>query len=244
MLKFHHGPAIGDVIYSLPLMQHLGGGYLYLDPLSPSTRYYDKFLLAKSFFDRQQCVYETIVLLDNEGVFDEQFVDLNSFRYHFSHKKDNLVRSHFAGLGIKPPRKIDPWLKAKKMDAFYPIVLHRTMRYNSLVDYSFLKKIPKKMLYCIGYSEEREIWQNYLDAGEIETKTLDDMASVINSCGILIGNQSSPLALAVGLGKPRMVERGIQYDNCRFGSPWEMTLTDNAEDNYQQFKWLCKEIGM
>jgi len=34
MNRFKHKPKLGDIIYSLPLIKSLGGGILYLDPVS------------------------------------------------------------------------------------------------------------------------------------------------------------------------------------------------------------------
>jgi hypothetical protein len=50
----------------------------------------------------------------------------------------------------------------------------------------------------------------------VKTPTLLDLARVVAGCGVLIGNQSTPMALALGMGKNVIQECWQGNPNCLF----------------------------
>ena len=50
----------------------------------------------------------------------------------------------------------------------------------------------------------------------VATPTFLDLAEVIAGCELLVGNQSAPMAVALGLGKPLVQEVCLSIPNCFF----------------------------
>lgn len=227
-MHFVHGPGLGDVIYSFPLIKHLGGGDLCL---LPHHDYYQRFVTSLSFFDRQEYIDRSYIAYKLPP--KEETFYIGDFFLNPNMPTDDLVKSHFVMVGMEPPASYPPWLVAKKIDASFPVLVHHTCRYNNPgVDYSFLNRVAKGDLYCIGYPEEADMLVQSFGAKWIRTATMDDLAAVIDACGVYVGNQSSPLAIAVGLGKNRLVQRAPFLNNCNFGHSNEHTLTGNARENW------------
>ena len=147
-----------------------------------------------------------------------------------------IAANHFIGLGLDVPNPILPWLVADRQLTSYPIVIHRSARYRGPVDYSFLREITEEW-YCVGSEDERRPFEA-IGARPIVTKDVRALAAVINSCDVFIGNQSLPLALAVGLGKRRMVEVNHRLPNVVFGGADEFIMTSEAGDNHAGLRKL------
>jgi hypothetical protein len=60
---------------------------------------------------------------------------------------------------------------------------------------------------------------------------------------VFIGNQSLPLALAAGLGKPRMVEESTRLPNVLLGGADEVVLTNSADANRAGLQKLWDRAG-
>lgn len=236
-MNFFHEPGLGDVIYSLPLIKSFGGGNLYLE--AKDKNYFEAFVLSKSFLERQDYIDSVKVLYydDNQKI-DVEGLNLNSFRYRPDHSVKDLVTTHFLGVGIIPPKKVLPWLKVKEIDQFYPVVVHRTRRHLGPNNYDFLYNLCSSDIYCIGLSHEVKPFVEKYNATWVQTPTMDLMASVINSAGVFVGNQSCPLSIAVGLGKARIVERFSSLNNCEFFHYNERTMTTDQHQNWDLFKEL------
>jgi hypothetical protein len=149
-----------------------------------------------------------------------------------------LTDSHFRGIGLTPPDVIEPWLVAAPLDAHYPVVVHRSPRYHGPVDYGFLASVDAGDLFCVGYPEEAAYFQSTFSATYLPTPTFDRLASIINAAGLFVGNQSSPLAIAAGLGKNRMIEEFPICRNCTFGHENEVPLTARVEENAESLHRL------
>jgi spore maturation protein CgeB len=231
-LRFRHRRKLGDVIYSLPAMRQLGGGTLYLDPTSLDGAQ-DRAVWKTRFaglipFLEQQAYIREVRIHDGEP-FD---VDLDAY-LRTTHgtvgDRVTIAANHFVGLGLELPNPMSPWLTADNPPAAYPVVLHRSYHYHGVVDYSFLLDFREK-LYCVGADEERRPFEA-IGAKPLVTRDVRELAAVVNRCGVFIGNQSLPLALAIGLGKRRMIEESDRLPNCTFGAPEEFVMTRSAREN-------------
>jgi ADP-heptose:LPS heptosyltransferase len=89
---------------------------------------------------------------------------------------------------------------------FNTIIIARSHRYRSpLIDYSFLNGYRNKLF--IGVQEEYDDMKKVLP--DLEFKPVNDfleMATIINSCRLFIGNQSFPFSLAEALKVNRLLE--------------------------------------
>jgi hypothetical protein len=133
--------------------------------------------------------------------------DLDEFRtYTFLQDRGSISRWYFNVYGISYNTS-QPWLVAPRNEQYTnKIIIARSHRYRSLVvDYSFLKKYPNKLF--VGVQEEYEDMKKVLP--DLEYKPVNDfleMATIINSCKLFIGNQSFPFSLAEALKVKRLLE--------------------------------------
>ena len=243
-LRFRHRRKLGDVIYSLPAMRQLGGGVLYLDPDSldgtqDQIYWREKFKTLIPFLEQQPYIDE--VRIRDQEPFD---IDLDAYlrtTHGTPGDRITITANHFIGLGLDVPDAIAPWLTARNPSMTYPIVIHRSHHYHGAVDYSFLLDVREK-LYCVGSAEERRPFEA-IGARPLVTNDVRELAEVINGCGVFIGNQSLPLAIAAGLGKPRMIEESDRLPNCDFGSQAEFLLTRSTSDNRDGLLRLLEKFG-
>jgi hypothetical protein len=141
--------------------------------------------------------------------YDKQPVDYNldEFRsYSILLDRGSITRWYCAVYGISYDTS-QPWLTAPKDERYVNnIVIARSHRYRSpVVDYGFLKKYPNKLF--VGVQEEYDDMKKVLP--DLEFKPVKDfleMAIIINSCKLFIGNQSFPFSLAEALKVNRLLE--------------------------------------
>jgi len=240
-LRFWHRRKLGDIIYSLPAIRHLGGGVLYLDPTSfngaQDQAYWRRLFATLIPYLEQQPYLRDVRIYQGED-FD---IDLDVYRrttHETPGDRVTIVANHFIGLGLEVPKEFSLWLVADNATAAYPIVVHRSPRYHGSVDHSFLYEVDED-LFCVGSAEERAPFEA-IGARPVITKDVRKLAAVINGCGVFIGNQSLPLALVAGLGKPRMIEESNRLPNVTFGGPNEHVLTNLAAQNLAGLRRLLK----
>jgi 2-polyprenyl-3-methyl-5-hydroxy-6-metoxy-1,4-benzoquinol methylase len=243
-LRFRHPRKLGDIIYALPVVRHLGGGILYLDPTSlDGTQDQDhwrrQFATLIPFLEQQPYLHAVRI---HEG---ESFdVDLDAYlrtTHGTPGDRTAIAANHFIGLGLEVPDPIVPWLAADQLPVNHPIVVHRSPRYPGCVDHTFLQDVADG-LYCVGSEEERRPFEA-IGARPVLTEDVRALAAAIHSCHVFIGNQSLPLALAAGLGKPRMIEEDTRLPNVALGGPDEFILTGEAAANRAGLAKLRERAG-
>jgi hypothetical protein len=98
----------------------------------------------------------------------------------------------------------DETLKEKKFD----LIINKTSRfYNETINYKFLDEIPR--VGFIGLFEEYEHFvkrHQLYNLQYLQTPTALDVANLMQSSGIFLGNQSSAFAIAEGMKVPRLLE--------------------------------------
>lgn len=148
--------------------------------------------------------------------------DLNKFRKSWGTKTpdmDSIYQLHGKAFGLSLDDA--PWLTVKEPVSFpnYPIICHRTPRYRN-EDFPWAKICEEhrdKMMF-VGTEEEHLNFSGFLAPHKIphfKTKNLLHLARVVAGAKVFIGNQSSPLAIALGLGKNVIVEEWPLNANCR-----------------------------
>lgn len=217
LTRFKHSGNIGDIIYALPTVFELsknGVAHLYLQTNQPAEYSYNYHPLGGVMLTEKMIELSKPLLLhqpqiESVEVYKNENVDydLDLFRnYSFGLDKSSGVRWYFHVFGISRNSSL-PWLVAPKDEQYANnIVIARSHRYRSpLIDYSFLNKYPNKLF--VGVKEEYEDMKKVLP--NLQYKPVQDfleMASIINSCRLFIGNQSFPFALAEALKVPRLLE--------------------------------------
>ena len=218
-MVFKHSGDQGDIIYSLAAAKAIGGGVFYITPSKwevrqPPTKENcgnilplldcQKYLWASSFTDN--------------GVSHADY-DLNKFRETIlGHANSgSIFQHHLKSAGVTWPED-KPWLEVdfKIVLPEKPIVISRSLRYHNpeITWASFVKKHGNRMIF-IGHDEEHsEFIKSFGYVPKIETRTLLDAARIIAGSKVFIGNQSCPMAIALGLGVNVIQEVWEPDANC------------------------------
>lgn len=244
----------GDTIYSLCLTKILGGGdyYVKLNALDDFVTNVLKFPLSSDVAGRYtQHDYEMIepLLLAQDYLTSVSIWNGEDIDYDYiDHWKMHLIKGWqgnqtecyalTAGMNIHESalrKKLlhEPWLTPVdpiKIDG-RPIVVNRTSRHlhgatgkgwidfiqNGLEDYGVF----------IGTEKEHAAFQSQfkIDIPHYKTANLLEVAQVIQGCEQFIGNQSSPLSIAIGLGKTYWCEIRSDFEHTRtphggYGDTW------------------------
>lgn len=247
-MVFHHSGDMGDIIYSLIVMKILGGGVLFLSsdcryphPAAPRVRLtHPVSNLLTPFLAMQDYVWNAKFTPDLPYSCD---VDLNAFRLFYRAGQPLLMSTaplwklHTKCFELDYPED-DPWLTVDKETIVpgRPIVVNLTNRYRNLHFpwLHLIKRYSDKMAF-VGLGDEYGRF-NDLCCGLgktvpwVKTETVSDLARIISGSKVFIGNQSAPMAIALGLGKNVIQECWQGNPNCLFKRDnavyWGVTTTE------------------
>lgn len=240
---FHHSGDYGDVIYSLATIKALGGGVLFLSPDNhypfprPTRLHPDPTWGANiaPLIEQQDYIWRCQFTFSLPYSTD---VDLNNFRnYYRTANPDNwtsLFRLHLKANKADYPED-KAWLMVDKAIEIpgRPIVINRTLRYQNpkFPWIRLIRKYQDKMVF-IGSVEEAGTFQqlNKSKIPHIPTHTLLDAARIIAGAKVFVGNQSCPLAIALGLNKPCLTEEWRLNPNTRLKRKNAIFCMDNPVD--------------
>jgi hypothetical protein len=160
----------------------------------------------RPFFEYQSVV-ETFDSLPNNL---SKFINLNSWRSYFLFGSTNWIRLLSPLYGVD--EKTDNWLSFDKDDNYRDyIIIHRSLQRHS-------EKFPWEKIVrennCLFVSTDSREIENFKHNKYVDYLFCEDfsqLALVINSGKFFVGNMSTPLALAHGLGVPRLGEL-FKYD--------------------------------
>jgi hypothetical protein len=233
MKRFKHSGAAGDLIYSLALMKHFGGGefYLHLNQIDWIGQHYygskpapfhqgrmtpkdfefmQEFMLAQDYISK----FEPLDLQTTEITHN-----LDRFRPLFVGHPGNYVDIYATAFGITDPAvqksiRTTPWLTVPELHKTEgrDVVINRTARWlpNSRSDQWTRWRTGgmEARAVFVGLSEEYSKFceDTGWDIPWVKTNNMLELASIIAGAKLFIGNQSQALALAVGLGIPYYCE--------------------------------------
>lgn len=229
---FHHSGDAGDVIYSLPIMKSLGGGVLFL---SPDCRYGGPFKSRWStsrgnpewannvgrLCNTQPYVWNTIYTTSTPHSTD---IDFNRFRKCYTSNSydrwTSLFALHQKEFGLDLPEN-EPWLTIQDPVIIpdRPIVVNRTERYRN-PEFPWMQLVERhwKQMVFVGTPLEYDVFNCLCVPPQVvpyhPTDSLLDVARVIAGSKVFIGNQSCPMAIALGLGKNLIQEVWAGNPNC------------------------------
>ncbi|MFT3910212.1 MAG: hypothetical protein QM737_12355 [Ferruginibacter sp.] len=221
--SFKHSGNCGDIIYSLPAVWELAknGKAEYYLQIDQPTRYNNHHPLKNVMLNQKMAEMLKPLLLYQPlckscEIYNGEQVDydLDVFRkFILLPDRGNIARWYFNVFAVSASLS-EPWLIAPKDPTMKDaILIARSHRYrNPNISYSFLQKYPN--VKFIGVEEE------FLDMKSsipnLEHKQVNDfleMATLVNSCKLFIGNQSFPFAIAEGLKTNRLLEVYYQSPN-------------------------------
>ncbi len=225
LTTFKHSGNSGDIIYSLPTVYELSKNgkaklFLHLDREGTYSAYHPlgNVMLNQKMLEMLRPLLEYQPQIECVEAYHENDAvdyDLDLFRsYPFLLDRGSIVRWYFWVYAITRPLD-GPWLIAPKnrTEVKDAIVIARSHRYRcQYIDYSFIRKYPK--VFFLGVDEEYEDMKESIPNIEhIKVKDFLEMAAVINSCRLFIGNQSFPYSIAEGLKCNRMLETYLTAPN-------------------------------
>jgi hypothetical protein len=229
MNAFKHSGNYGDLIYSLPIVRHFGGGdfYLHLNQIDVLSRSYYNVPAPQEHQGRlNQRDFEFVrpLLAAQDYIKSVQILDparseithnLDRFRDLFvDHTRaGNYVDCYATTFGIRDDKLKEclrqiPWLDVPRAQAIpgKTVVVNRTTRWIQPQLPEFYKgwreRGADKEAIFVGLPEEHRLFcdQTGYDIDFLPVRDLLEMASVIKGVGRFMGNQSVALSLAIGLG--------------------------------------------
>ena len=241
---YRHSGCLGDVIYSLPVMQKLGAGELQLIeggvPAAirkynngPVPAAYENKLSRKEIDMLLPLLHEQSYILDVCSKFEgEPDVDLDKFRGTVGQSfTGNFLATYFQTFGIQYTDDdiIAPWLVVPESKREAKFVISRTLRYRSsktstIPTWINLLRENSVLDDCvfIGLPDEHKDFEETFNAKVPLYTCTDflDMAQVIAGCEVFLGNQTFAYSIAQGLGKSTVLEtltwRPLLQNECYF----------------------------
>lgn len=216
MHTFSHSGDLGDIIYSLAVAERLGGGTFYFVDRPAITKPFTPARMAaiKPLLEFQAYIHE-VHCTEPQRPCSHDFVNFRAQGWVYG---DSLVRRHARWLGVKDLDGSVPWLCAPEHSASKDrVVLHRSPRYQSkFFPWRAVGEFYGDRLLCVGFGEEVQALCKALgrEVEHYEAEDYLDLASLIGSADLFIGNQSSPMALAIGLGAPFIQETCDWMPDC------------------------------
>ncbi len=151
MNTFRHSGKLGDIIYSLPSVQALGGGIFYVDPV---TRYFEKPSLGMRTAEMMVELLETQDYVQRASLFRGEPVqyDLDRFRERavpvhlfngFQAETDKLIGMLFGDSATKLRQQIMPKLEVNIPQFHWESV---GLPGKANLDVSWLRRIPQKSI--------------------------------------------------------------------------------------------------
>jgi len=248
-ISFLHSGHLGDIINSLPVIKEISKNkkcslYLEANKLLPghlqdTNHPFGKYFLSENPIKKILPLLHKQTYIKKVDVFNNQNVDvdLNLFREMPINFNLDSVRWYFHLTGIHG--ELDkPYLvnvgdhKIKKN-----ITIIRTKkRRNYLINYNFLKNYDD--ILFLGLIDEYDDLKEKIPNMEFyDCKDFLEMAQIINSSKVFIGNLSFGFTIAEALKKPRLLESGPDF-------PLVYPNGKNAYDFYFQdhFENLLKKL--
>lgn len=245
----------GDTIYSLCVMKMLGGGELYvkLNALDDFARTQLGWANAgpaqgrytQTDYDMLAPLLEAQDYLTKVAVWNNETIDVPQLDDHWKMHmqrgwQGNQTECYALTVGMNihatENRKkllLEPWLTP--VDPIHikgkPIVINRTSRHLFGAEGSgwtdFIKNGLADYGVFVGTEEEHNAFQDAFKLKIQYQKTNDllEVAQVIQGCEQFIGNQSSALSIAIGLGKTFWCETRADYESTKtphggYGDVW------------------------
>lgn len=224
MKTFSHSGDLGDVLYALPTVAQLGGGHLLLGP-----RIKVRVPMTQAHFNniapllRCQPYLGKVTFSYEPGEVD---FNLDKFRRYWAANLcygKSIAQFHADTFNVPFVNHTEPWLFTDALPKLKPklVVVGRSPRYrNTLFPWASVVEAYSKWIVFTGTPDE---WQDFCATyGPVDfhpTANLLDVARLIASCDLFIGNQSCPYAIAEGLKKRVIQEVHIADPNCMFERP-------------------------
>lgn len=221
-LNFLHSGHLGDIIYSLPLIKELSKTHkcnLFIGVGKKMPIKYSNHPSGNVYLDKR--IVELFIPLINNQKFinkvtihnnEEIDVNLDLFREVPIDIKFHSTRwyIHLTGVQIdmgQPYLEVGEHNKLKNN-----IVIVRSPRYrNDFINYSFLNKTEGKIISIGLKSEYEDLKKSIKNLEFYNCKDFLELAQIIKSCRLFIGNECFAYSVAEGLKVPRLLEASPDF---------------------------------
>jgi hypothetical protein len=205
-INYKHSGDFGDILYFLPAMKYRPG-HLFIAPAS---------------FTRQRLtpeVFKTIApLLESQPYVksvreytpDINIVDADFWRK--SYDNGSLAEAQLKQLNVPLDMLNEPWLSVSK-NKVASCVVNRTARYHENFP---IERVTHDAVFIGTPIEYEEYCKEFKKIPYYKTNGLLEAAQVIAGADLYIGNQSSCLAICIGLKQNAAVEVWLPGENCYF----------------------------
>jgi hypothetical protein len=215
-VNYFHSGDLGDVLYALPSIRELGTGDLYLNSRPWTAKMTEqRAAVLRPLLEAQDYVGQ---VFHGDAPTDEYCVNFATFRNGGLFYGVNLMelQSDWVNANASP----EPWLKVSpSVRASGRVVCHRSPRYhNPYFRWDLIgEALGTKMLF-VGMPHEVEELRRVTKVHADYAITHDylELAKLIAGADLFIGNQSSPMALAIGLGVPFIQETCLWTPDCLY----------------------------
>lgn len=230
MKTFKHSGDMGDIIYSLAAIKHMGGGTLLLDTSGGEDEYWCKrqCIDGKTKFDKTSFKFieplisaQDYIVECREYVSGEKVdVNLNNFRAKFNDpnsrsKTKNLLDLHMDFLELPEWNPNEAWLKeSEKVPNEREIIVCRSPRMQSNFPWFQSNKfLFRDKAVFMGLDKEHEFfeWTFGITIPHVKVKNALDMLNRISTCSLFVGNSTFALSLAIGLGAINIIQEVEQH---------------------------------
>lgn len=215
---FLHSGDLGDIIYALPTIRHLGGGKILWHKHEATPKSGPEQWLALAPLIAAQ-PYITGIGTRQEG--DEVTHDFTHFRGRY-HPRRTLALSQSQHLGIQRVDTWTPWLQAPHPERHGRPVFARSARYQNPAWSQIWLTVARthENALFVGTAAEHEAFSAAFGPVEYRpTKDFAELANVIAGAGVFVGNQSSPYAVAEGLKVNSIQETHPGQMDCVYPRP-------------------------
>ena len=226
MNTFKHSGAFGDLIYSLPIVKHFGGGEFYLhlnqidwigshyygsqpDPFHRGRLTQQDYEFMRTFMLAQPYITKFEVMDPARAAITH---NLDRFRPVFVGHPDNYLNIYSSVFGLSKEQAdviaSTPWLTvpSPRVIEGRSVVINRSQRWIPAVPGPAWSELREQGVednaVFVGLAQEYAAFTKSIgwDIPYTATDSMQDLAEVIAGADTFIGNQSQALALAVGLG--------------------------------------------
>ena len=250
---FKHSGARGDLLYSLPAIQALGGGSLFVNR---KEKKYCAFTIDDAEmsgiveFLKTQSYIETVEDWNGQRL----DYDLDKFR-ELSFILYLLTEMYLKKFNVSFDLS-KKWIETENIPVFpkAEIVVSRTARYHAVFNWNELAPWIDRAVF-IGWDGE---YKEFVEETGLKIRhevmgTWLDIAGTILGSKLFIGNQSMPYAMAEGMKHPRVLEECSYCPNChpqsKNGHTWltqkvihKYLLGEECEEEPDNFKMPSQQV--
>lgn len=232
---FFHSGDLGDTIYQIDVMRSMSGGTLMLGPQMGLTKFKSRTrepmtqakvdLLLPLLLAQPWC--KAVEFWPDQP--KPEWINLNGWRETYrgcNHEAypASLWRYPMRHFGCSVQDETQPWLQVLHEGEPAGLVVARSPRYhNDTFPWKELVARYRNRIRFVGLPSEHQAFTALVGHVQyVPTGNLLELAQVIASGAVFVGNQSCPYAIAEALKRPCIQETWPAEPNCLFERPGQL----------------------